>query len=190
MPDPKPESVSAIDRRLAKRLAVRSAELIFDKSDNAGVVKGGVELIASGDDPRRFDFTDSEQKVVCVSYDIETIESEKLGTVRVFAAERLSLAMRDYYDVTVPQAEEKWKRDLRKLAATAPIAMRTSLAEQDIPLGMLMDLKPGQVINLAMATIDEVKIQPVLATTSRLRLVGALGNRDGARALKLQSIDY
>lgn len=188
LPDPKPQSVSAIDRRLAKRLAVRSAELMFERADKAGVVKGGVDLIASGDDPRRFDFTADTQKVVCADYSIQTLEAQPLGTVRVFAAERLTLAMRDYYEHAVPGAAQKWTRDLMKLAAMSPVMMRTSLAELDVPLGVLMDLKPGQVINLPSATIDEVKVRPLLETTSKLELAGALGNRDGVRALKIKSI--
>ena len=190
LPEPKPEGVSAIDRRLAKRLAVRSAELIFEKADKTGVVKGGVELIASGEDPRRFDFTSDAQKVVCASYAIQTLEAEALGTVRIFAAEKLTLAMRDYYDKSVPAADEKWKRDLQKLAAVSPLTMRTSLTELDIPLGLLMNLSPGQIINLPAATIDEVTLRPVYETTSTLELAGALGNRDGMRALKIRSISY
>lgn len=190
LPDPKPPSVSAIDRRLAKRLAVRSAELIFEKADKAGVVKGGVDLIASGDDPRRFDFTADHQKVVCAEYSIQTLEAQALGTVRVFAAERLTLAMRDYYEKTIPEAAQKWTRDLMKLAALSPVMMRTSLTELDIPLGVLMALKPGQIVNLPAATIDEVKLRPVLETASKLELAGALGNRDGARALKVKSIGF
>ena len=190
LPDPAPESVSAIDRRLAKRLAIRSAELIFEKCDKTAMLKGGVELIASGDDPRRFDFTADDQKVVCASYDIQTLEAEGLGTVRVFAAEKLTLAMRDYHDKAVPLAAQKWKRDLMKLAAMSPVMMRTSLTEQDIPLGLLMELKPGQVIDLTTATIDDVKVRPLFQTSSKLELTGALGNRDGVRALKIASIDY
>lgn len=190
LPDPKPETVSAIDRRLAKRLAIRSAELIFEKGDKTGVVKGGVELIASGDDPRRFDFAGDDQKVVCARYEVETLEAEALGSIRVFAAEKLTIAMRDYYEKTIPLAEEQWKSDLMKLAALSPVEMRTALAEQDIPLGLLMNLQPGQVVNLGMATIDDVKVRPVLQTQSKLELAGALGNRDGARALKIGSIAF
>ncbi len=188
--DPAPETVSAIDRRLAKRLAVRTADLIFERADRAGVVKGGVELIASGDDPRRFDFTDTGQKVVCANYAVETLEAEGLGQVRVFAAEKLTLAMRDYYEKTIPAAAEKWKRDLLRLAAMAPVAMRTTLTELDISLGALMGMKPGQVINLTAATIDDVRLRPVLETKSKLEMTGALGNRDGLRALKIRSIAF
>ncbi len=190
LPEPKPETVSAIDRRLAKRLAIRTAEQIFEKSDKAGVVKGGVELIASGDDPRRFDFTAADQKVVCVQYGVETLEAESLGAIRIFAAEPLTVAMRDYYDKTIPLAAQQWKRDLMMLAALSPVEMRTALAEQDITLGQLMNLQPGQVIDLAMASIDEVKVRPVLQTESKLELTGALGNRDGARALKINAIGF
>lgn len=190
LPDPKPESVSAIDRRLAKRLAIRTTELIFERCDKTGMLKGGVELIASGDDPRRFDFTAEDQKVVCANYDVETLEAEGLGSVRVFAAEKLTLAMRDYYDKTVPAAAKQWKRDLMKLAAMSPVLLRTTLTQQDISLGMLMGMQPGQVIDLTTATIDEVRVRPALETKSKLELIGAMGNRDGARALKIQSISY
>lgn len=190
LPEPAPETVSAIDRRLAKRLAVRTAELIFERADKAGVVKGGVELIASGDDPRRFDFADAGQRVVCATYAIETLEAEALGQVRVFAAEKLSLAMRDYYERTIPEAEAKWRRDLMRLAAMAPVTMRTALTETDITLGALMSMKSGQVINLPAATIDEIRMRPVLETKSKFEMTGALGNRDGVRALKIGSISF
>lgn len=190
MPDPMPESVSAIDRRLAKKLAIRSAELIFSKADAAGVMRGSVELMASGNDPRRFDFTDEKQRVVCVTYSIKTLEEETLGTIRVITPDRLTVAMRDYYDNAVPRAQAKWKSDLLKLAAMSPIALRADLTEEDITLGTLMDLAPGQVINLTTATIDEITVYSALPTESKLQLMAALGNRDGARALKIKAVSY
>ncbi len=190
LPDPMPQAVSAIDRRLAKRLAIRSAETIFAKADNSGFAKGAVELIASGDEPRRFDFTDDKQRVVAAGFSIQTLDAEMLGSVTIYAAEQLSVAMRDYYAVSVPLAEKKWKSDLLKLAAISPIALRADLAEQEITLGQLMNLQPGQVIDLTAATIDEISIYPRQACLSKLRMQGALGNRDGLRALKIRSIDY
>ncbi len=190
LPEPMPESVSAIDRRLAKKLAVRSAELIFSKADNAGVARGGVELMASGNDPRRFDFTDDKQRVVCATYSVKTLEGEVLGTVRIITPERITVAMRDYYDKSVPLAEAKWKRDLMKLAAMSPIALRADLAEEDITLGMLMNFAPGQVIDLTTATIDEITVYSARKTESKLHMTAALGNRDGARALRIKSIAY
>lgn len=190
LPDPKPESVSPIDRRLAKRLAIRSAETIFAKADKSGVAKGSVELIASGDEPRRFEFTDDKQRVVCVTFAIETLESEALGSVTVYAAERITLAMREYYETTVVEAEKKWKRDLRRLVAMSPIKLRADLTEQEVTLGLLMALKPGQVIDLTTATIDDISVYPAIKTASKLSLQGALGNRDGARALRISSVDY
>ncbi len=190
LPEPMPESVSAIDRRLAKKLAIRSAELIFSKADNAGVVRGGVELMASGDDPRRFDFTDDKQRVVCATYSIKTLEEETLGTIRVIAPERLTVAMRDHYDKAVPLAQAKWKSDLLKLAAASPVALRADLTEEDITLGMLMNLAPGQVIDLTTATIDEITVYSALRTESKLLIGASLGNRDGARALRIKSVAY
>ncbi|MAW79518.1 MAG: hypothetical protein CMI63_04720 [Parvularcula sp.] len=190
LPDPLPESVSAIDRRLAKKLAVRSAELIFSNADKAGVARGGVELMASGDDPRRFDFTDDKQRVVCATYSVKTLDEEVLGTIRIIAPERVTVAMRDYYEKAVPLAEEKWKRDLMKLAAMSSVALRADLTEEDITLGMLMDLAPGQVIDLSTATIDEIKVYSALPTESKLSIDAALGNRDGARALRIKSVAY
>ena len=190
LPDPMPDSVSPIDRRLAKRLAVRSAELIFAKADQCGVAKGVAELIASGDEPRRFDFTDDKQRVVGVTYSIQTLDSEVLGSITLYAAERITLAMRDYYEKAVPAAEAKWKRDLRKLAAMAPTTLRADLAEEEITLGLLMNLKPGQVIDLTTATIDDVSVHPDEKCASKLHITGSLGNRDGARALRIKSIDY
>ncbi|MFC2953658.1 FliM/FliN family flagellar motor switch protein [Marinicaulis aureus] len=190
MPDPMPDSVSAIDRRLAKKLAIRSAELIFSKADAAGVMRGSVELMASGNDPRRFDFTDEKQRVVCATYSVKTLEEETLGTIRVIAPERLTVAMRDYYDNAVPRAQAKWKSDLLKLAAMSPIELRADLTEEDITLGTLMNLAPGQVINLTTATIDEITVYSALPTKSKLQLMAALGNRDGARALKIKSVAY
>lgn len=190
IPDPKPETVSAIDRRLAKRLAIRSAELMFEKADKSGLVKGGIELIASGNDPRRFEFSDDSQRVVCATFSIKTLDEEVLGTMRVFAAEKMTIAMREHYETTLVLAEQKWVQDLKKLALMSPIKMRADLAAEDITLGSLMGLAPGQVINLSMATIDEVTVTPALETESTLSMVGALGNRDGARALRIKSISY
>ncbi len=190
LPDPMPEAVSTIDRRLAKRLAIRSAEVMFAKADSSGLVKGSVELIASGDEPRRFDFTDDKQRIVAASFSIQTLEAEALGTVTVYAAERVTLAMREYYETSVPRAEKKWKSDLVKLAAMSPIGLRADLTEQDITLGQLMDLAPGQVINLTTATIDEISVYPRASCLSKLKLNGSLGNRDGARALKIKMIEY
>ncbi|GJL90583.1 FliM/FliN family flagellar motor C-terminal domain-containing protein [Hyphococcus sp.] len=190
LPDPLPETVSPIDRRLAKRLAVRSAEMIFAKADNSGVIKGAAELIASGDEPRRFDFTDDKQRIVGATFSIQTLESEVLGSVTIYAAERITLAMREYYEKAVPAAEIKWKRDLRKLAAMSPTTLRADLAEQEITLGMLMGLQPGQVIDLTSASIDDVSVLPDAKCASGLKMTGSLGNRDGVRALRVKSIDY
>ncbi len=190
LPEQMADVVSPIDRRLAKRLAVRSAELIFAKADNSGVIKGAAELIASGDEPRRFDFTDDKQRVVGATFSIQTLESEVLGSVTVFAAERITLAMREYYEKAVPAAEEKWKRDLRRLAAMSPTTLRADLAEQEITLGVLMNLQPGQVIDLTSATIDEISVHADDKCASKLAMVGSLGNRDGVRALRIKSIQY
>lgn len=190
MPDPMPDSVSAIDRRLAKKLAIRSAELIFSKADNTGVVRGGVELMASGNDPRRFDFTDDKQRVVCATYSIKTLDEEVLGAVRVIAGEKLTVAMREYYDKAVPLAEAKWKKDLMKLAGISLVELRADLTEEDITVGALMNLAPGQVINLSTATIDEITVYSALPTESKLIIDAALGNRDGARAIKIKSVAY
>lgn len=190
VPDPKPETISAIDRRLAKRLAIRCAEVMFEKSEKCGLVKGGVELIASGADPRRFDFTNDAQRVVCSTFGLKTLEEEPLGTVRVFVAERMTLAMQEYYETTVVLAQQKWVQDLQKLAAMSPVVMRADLAAEEITLGSLMALKPGEVVNLTMATIDEVAVRPAYPTQSKFNMSGALGNRDGARALRIKSISY
>lgn len=190
IPEPKPEAVSAIDRRLAKRLAIRSAEVMFENAEKCGLAKGGIELIASGSDPRRFDFIDEARRVVCATFSVKTLDDERLGTIRVFASEKILLAMREYYGTTMVLAEQKWVQDLKKLAAMSPVMMRADLAGEDITLGALMALKPGQVINLSAATIDEVTVTPSLPTQSKLSMAGALGNRDGARALRIKSITY
>ena len=80
--------------------------------------------------------------------------------------------------------------DLMRLAAMAPVTMRTALTETDITLGALMSMKSGQVINLPAATIDEIRMRPVLETKSKFEMTGALGNRDGVRALKIGSISF
>lgn len=189
-PDPAPTSVSAIDRRLAKRLAVRAAELIFQNADKAGVVRGGVELHASGDDPRRFDFIDENAKSVILSVEAKTIEGEELGYFTVIAPETVFTPMRDYYATTAVELEKKWKRDLRFLAATSGMRLRTVLAEQRIGIDRLLNLAPGDVIDLETADIQAIEVLPPLGTDSRLRLTGALGNRDGRRALRIDSIEF
>ncbi len=190
LPDPKPDTVSAIDRRLAKRLAIRTAEIIFEKSEACGVLKGSVELLASGADPRRFEFTDDAQRMAAFSIGAKTIEGEELGTVTILAAELTIAAMREHYDKALVAAAKKWKRDLLVMAAVSPVRLRAALTEQEIDLGALMALKPGQVINLVSATIDDVTVTPEFRTPSKLVLKGALGNRDGARALKIRSVDF
>ncbi|MEX6634472.1 FliM/FliN family flagellar motor switch protein [Hyphococcus lacteus] len=188
LPDPTPENVSAIDRRLAKKLAIRTAECSFENADKCGLLKGGIELLASGGDPRRFEFNDDQQKSILFSIDIQTIEGEAIGSVTMIVAEKSLIAMRRYYETTLVLAEQKWTRDLAKLAATSPIAMRAVLTEQMIDIKRLMNLQAGEVINLNAATIDDVAMYPALKTKSKLALNGALGNREGARALKVTDI--
>lgn len=188
LPDLAPDSVSAIDRRLAKRIAVRTAELIFANADKAGVLRGGVELHTSGADPRRFDFTDDTAKSVVLAIDAKTLEGEELGFVTIVAPEKLITAMREYYATTAVEAEKKWKRDLRVIAATSPTRLRTVLAEQLIDIDRLVSMQPGDVIDLESASIDEIEILPQIGNPSKLRMTGALGNRDGRRALRIKSV--
>ena len=60
--------------------------------------------------------------------------------------------------------------------------------EQDLDIDRLMSLKPGDVVNLSAASIDDVKLHSAYPSKSKLSLSGALGNRDGARALKVKTI--
>ncbi|WP_411818546.1 FliM/FliN family flagellar motor switch protein [Hyphococcus sp. DH-69] len=189
LPGEMPETVSAIDRRLAKKVAIRSAECAFDNAQKCGLVNGGIELLASGGDPRRFEFNDPQQKSVIFSVNVQTIEGDSLGIVTMIVAEKSLMAMRTYYDTTLVEAEEKWQRDLAKLAAISPISMRAVLTEQMIDIRRLMNLKAGEVINLSAATIDDVVVYPALKSKSKLSLSGALGNREGARALKVTDIN-
>ncbi len=46
------------------------------------------------------------------------------------------------------------------------------------------------MIDPTTATIDEITVYSALPTESKLQLTAALGNRDGARALKIKSIAY
>ncbi|MEZ5891721.1 MAG: FliM/FliN family flagellar motor switch protein [Parvularculaceae bacterium] len=190
LPDPKPESVSAIDRRLAKRIAVRAAELIFASADKAGVARGGVELIASGDDPRRFDFADDQAKSVTLALDAKTLEGEELGFFTIIAPEKIIVPMREYYATTAVEAAKKWKRDLRVIAATSPTKLRTVLTEQVIDIDRLVNLKPGDVIDLETATIEDVLVLPQIGNPSKLQILGSLGNRDGRRALRIKSAAF
>lgn len=187
-PDPMPEEVSAIDRRIAKALAKPAAEMIFDKAGQCGAVKGALELIASGADPRRFDLLNEYQRSVMFSLAAQTIDGEPLGVMTVIASEHTITAVRDHNRAERAIANEKWKKGLLRLASWSVVEMRTVLASQTIDISRLMNMKPGDVINLQSATIDDVAFAPVLKSTSRLKMTGALGNRDGARAFKITSI--
>jgi hypothetical protein len=187
-PDPAPEEVSAIDRRLAKALAKPAAEMIFEKAGQCGAVKGALELIASGADPRRFDLLNECQRSVMFSLNAQTIEGEALGTVIVIASENCIASVRDHNRAERAVAQEKWKQGLLRLASWSKVEMRTVLALQDIDINRLMNMKAGEVINLQTATIDDVAFAPAHKSASRLKMTGALGNRDGARALKITSI--
>lgn len=187
-PEPMPTEVSAIDRRLAKALAKPAAELIFEKAGQCGAVKGTLELIASGADPRRFDLLNEHQRSVVFSLSAQTIEGDELGVMTVIASENVVAAVRDHNRAERAVAAEKWKMGLLRMASWSIVELRTVLASQDIDINRLMNLKAGDVINLQSATIDDVTLKPVFKTSSKLKMTGALGNRDGARALKLSSI--
>lgn len=187
-PDPAPEEVSAIDRRLAKALAKPAAEMIFEKAGQCGAVKGALELIASGADPRRFDLLNEYQRSVMFSLSAQTIEGEALGLMTFIASENCIASVRDHNRAERAAAEEKWKRGLLRLASWSKVEMRTVLAMQDIDINRLMNMKTGEVINLQTATIDDVALAPARKSASRLKMTGALGNRDGVRALKITSI--
>lgn len=187
-PEPMPEEVSAIDRRLAKALAKPAAEMIFEKAGQCGAVKGALELIASGADPRRFDLLNEYQRSVVFSLSAQTIEGEALGVMTVIASENIVAAVRDHNRAERAVAVEKWKQGLLRLASWSVVELRTVLAFQDIDIHRLMNLSAGDVINLPSATIDDVALAPVLKSSSKLKMRGALGNRDGARALKVTSI--
>ncbi|WDI31524.1 FliM/FliN family flagellar motor switch protein [Hyphococcus flavus] len=187
-PDPAPEEVNAIDRRLAKGLAKPAADMIFEKAGQCGAVKGAIELIASGADPRRFDLLNEHQRSVVFAIQAQTIEGEALGVITFIASENILVAVRDHNKALRAVAEEKWKNGLLRLASFSVVEMRTVLATQDIDINKLMNMKAGEVINLNSATIDDVAFAPAIKSASRLRMTGALGNRDGARALKITSL--
>ncbi|WP_425409227.1 FliM/FliN family flagellar motor switch protein [Hyphococcus sp.] len=187
-PDPMPEDVSAIDRRLAKALVKPAAEMIFEKAAQCGAVKGSLELIASGADPRRFELLNAYQRSAVFSLAAKTIEGDALGAMTIIASENIIVSVRDHNRAQRAVADEKWKKGLLRLASFSVVELRTVLASQSIDINQLMNMKAGDVINLSGATIDDVGFAPVFSTLSRLKMTGALGNRDGARALKITSI--
>ncbi len=187
-PEPAPEEVNAIDRRLAKALAKPAAEIIFEKAAQCGAVSGALELIASGADPRRFDLLNEYQRSVVFSLKAQTIEGEALGGMTFIASENIVTSVRDHNRAERAVADEKWKRGLLRLASFSVVEMRAVLATRDIDINRLMNMKAGEVINLQTATIDDVAFAPAHRSASKLKMTGALGNRDGARALKITSI--
>lgn len=189
-PEPMPESVSAIDRRLAKSVATTVAEAIFANAAACGMITGSIELFASGADPRRFEFKEETQRSVSFSLDAQTIEGEALGAVTIITPETTLVSMREYYQTAVAAAERKWKHDLARLVADMPVQLRATMAEADLDISRLMTLEAGEFISLNNATIDDVVLRSDLPSESELEISGALGNRDGARALKITRIDY
>ena len=188
LPDPKPETVSAIDRRLAKKLTIRIAETIFENAERSGLEKDSVELLASSDDPSRFEIAEEGQRMVALNLQAQTLEEEQLADITIIVPELKVSAVRTHYQTTQVEALKKWKRDLVHLAATSRVTFRAILTEQDLDIDRLMNLKPGEVINLSAASIDDVTLHSAYRSKSKLRLAGALGNRDGARALKVKTI--
>ncbi len=187
-PETMPDEVGAIDRRLAKSLAKPAAETIFAKPALCGATNGVLELIASGADPRRFDLVNETQRSVMFTLAAQTIENEMLGGVTLIASENVIASVREHNRQEKAAAEAKWKQGLLRLASWSTVEMRTVLARQDVDISRLMSMQAGDVINLPTATIDAIVFAPAQHSKSRLRMTGALGNRDGARALKITSI--
>jgi flagellar motor switch protein FliM len=77
-----------------------------------------------------------------------------------------------------------WRNGLTRAAMGIRFPVRSVLAEPTIPLGQLMDLKPGDVIPISFG--PEV---PVMVGGDRLG-AGTVGTSNGRAAIKLNSIAY
>ncbi len=76
-----------------------------------------------------------------------------------------------------------WQSGLTRAVMDVPFAVRSVLAEPVVPLSLLMDLKPGDVIPIDLG--HEI---PLLVAANRFAC-GTMGHANGRAAIRLDRID-
>lgn len=83
----------------------------------------------------------------------------------------------------VAEPEPQWRAGLTRAVMQVKLPVRSVLAEPEVPLTLLLDLKPGDVIPIELST--EV---PVMVADRRLG-TGLVGTANGRAAVRLTSIE-
>jgi len=81
------------------------------------------------------------------------------------------------------EVEPQWRSGLTRAVMAVPLQVRSVLAEPMIPLGRLLDLKPGDVIPIEFGA--EV---PVMVASQRLG-TGLVGTANGRAAVRMTSLE-
>ncbi|MFW2829611.1 flagellar motor switch protein FliM [Sphingomonas sp. ID0503] len=79
--------------------------------------------------------------------------------------------------------DPKWKHELTRAVMQVPLSVRTVLAEPVVPLSMLMDLKPGDIIPIEFG--QEI---PIIVSNNRFA-TGTVGQANGRTALRLERLE-
>lgn len=180
-PHPLPEEFSPAAEAMIGRLAASLAvpmDAAWEPVAKIGFTPGGAMSQAApdlGEEPvvvTRFGIADGDNKPVFVDI---------LYPVAALKPHTASLTAKVHDKPT--EVEPQWRSGLTRAVMGVPLEVRSVLAEPVVPLSMLLDLKPGDVI-----PIDFGAEVPVMVAARRLG-TGLVGTSNGRAAVRLTSFE-
>ena len=181
-PHPMPDEFSPAAYALVTRLAEAMSgplDTAWEPLAKIGFRPGGAMTMTApdlgNDDPvvvTRFGLAEGEHKPVFVDL-IYPVAALKPHTASLTAK---------VHDKPV-EVEPQWRSGLTRAVMGVPLEVRSVLAETVVPLAMLLDLKPGDVI-----PIDFGAEVPVMVASRRLG-TGLVGTSNGRAAVRLTSFE-